>query len=443
MSTEPTLCASCGRASASPNPRGWATVIVSGQPVGWTCTDCPRAGRDGEPIRRRVRNGKITYRVTLDRSPDPVTGRRRQAERWHGSLSAARAAVPALRAELVAADEREATHGPATASKDMTVDQLFDLWLESKRGEVREATRETYTNATKPVRRRLGARKVRTISHADVIGLRKWLAESGGKNGKPLGTHASRASLVAFKAALAHALFVLRVIAEDPARGVKVKALKPSTGSRAELERWTPAELVTFTAHADTDRLAAAWRLACLGLRREEVLGLSWDAVDLDAGTITIRQTRVAVSSETDARRWMMGPVKAAASERTISPDAVQPGTMRALKALKMANRVNPTDNPGGLVVVDEVGRPVLPRTFTERFQALAKAAKVPVIKLHSTRHTVAYLLHDAGVPPVKAAAFLGHTLAVHLSTYLFAREEDVDAAGAALGAALKAAAES
>lgn len=427
----------------SPNPRGWASIIIGGKPAGWTCTDCPRAGRDGEPIRRRVRNSKVSYRVTLDRSPDPTTGRRRQVERWHESLAAARAAVPILRAELDAADEREAIHGPAHASKDMTVDQLFDLWLESKRGEVREATRETYANAAKPVRRRLGARKVRTISHADVIGLRKWLAESGGKDDKPLGSHASRASLVAFKAALAHAVFVLRVISDDPARGVKVKATKPTTAARAELERWTPAELITFTGRADTDAHAAAWRLATLGLRREEVLGLSWDAVDFDAGTITVQQTRVAVSSETDPRRWMMGPVKAAASERTISPDAVQPGTMTALRKLQVASRVNAALNPDALVVVDDAGAPVLPRTFTERFQAIARDAGVPIIKLHSTRHTVAYLLHDAGVPPVKAAAFLGHTLAVHLSTYLFARDEDVDVAGAALGAVLRAAAES
>ena len=39
-----------------------------------------------------------------------------------------------------------------------------------------------------------------------------------------------------------------------------------------------------------------------------------------------------------------------------------------------------------------------------------------------STRHTVAYLLHDNGVPAVRAASFLGHQLAVHLSVYLFAQ---------------------
>ena len=433
------VCMSCGRESRSPNPRGWSAVLTKSQTVGHTCGDCPRAGTTGEPIRRLVRGGRVTFRVTLDRAPDPATGKRRQVARVFNSLAQAREALPTFRAQIAAEDDRERNHGAVTVSPDMTVNELSDGWLEYRRGEVREVTRETYVNALKPVRRQLGARKVRTLTHGDVVGLRRWLSESGGVNGRPLGSHASRAALTTFKATLGYAVNVLRILPEDPARGVKVKAMQAGGDgrSRTELERWTPSELVKFTAHADTDPHAAAWRLATLGLRREESLGLAWDAVDFDAGTITVRQTRVAVSSSADPRRWMMGPVKAAASERTIRPDAVQPGTMKALRQLKVASVVNPLENPGELVVVDPLGAPVNPRTFTERFQALARAAGVPVIRLHSTRHTAAYLLHDAAVPPVKAAAFLGHTLAVHLSVYLFAREEDVDLAGTALGQVL------
>jgi integrase len=106
---------------------------------------------------------------------------------------------------------------------------------------------------------------------------------------------------------------------------------------------------------------------------------------------------------------------------------------MSALKRLKISSAPNAL----GLVVVDAIGRPVVPKSFSERFATLARDAGVPTIHLHSTRHTIAYLLHDAGVPPVRAAAFLGHTLAVHLAVYLFAREDDVDAAAGALGQVL------
>jgi integrase len=111
-------------------------------------------------------------------------------------------------------------------------------------------------------------------------------------------------------------------------------------------------------------------------------------------------------------------------------------GTMSALKRLKISS----VPSALGFVVVDAIGQPVAPKSFSERFATLARGAEVPTIHLHSTRHTIACLLHDAGVPPVRAAAFLGHTLAVHLSVYLFAREDDVDAAAGALGQVLAAA---
>ena len=332
------------------------------------------------------------------------------------------------------------TAGRAITGRDrMTVNTLCDRSLTSREGEVREVTRETYGHALKPVRRHLGSRQVQTLTHADVHELRQWLTREGGRNGQGLGAHAAKASLTAFKSVLDHAVRVERVVAENVARGVKPPTVNDGQGTR--LERWTATDLLRFTEHADGDPLGAAWRLATLGLRREEVLGLTWDAVDFEAGTLTIRQTRVAVSASTDPRRWMLGAPKSAASRRTIRPDQVQPGTMAALRRLKMAAQVDPRANPADLVVVDPIGRPVVPKWFSDRFAALAREARVPVIHLHSCRHTVAYLLHEAGVPVVRAAAFLGHTPAVHMAVYLFAREGDVDSAGAALGDALRAAA--
>lgn len=227
-----------------------------------------------------------------------------------------------------------------------------------------------------------------------------------------LGEHAARASLATFKQVLDHAVRAEGIVSENVARGViPPRSHEPVGGV---LERWTVGELVTFTRYADTDPHVATWRLATLGLRREEILGLTWGAVDFDTGLIAIRQTRVSVSRSTHPRRWMLGKPKSTAFRRTLRPDDVQPGTMAALKRLKVSSAPNAL----GLVVVDAVGCPIVPKTSSERFAALAGEARVPGIRLHSTRHTGTCLLHDAGVPPVRAAAFLGHTLGVHLSVY-------------------------
>jgi integrase len=76
-------------------------------------------------------------------------------------------------------------------------------------------------------------------------------------------------------------------------------------------------------------------------------------------------------------------------------------------------------------------------RLYSDRFHALVKDAGLPRIRLHSVRHTLAMIMHRAGVAPADAAALLGHTLAVHLSTYIPASERGARSAAAALGSAI------
>lgn len=414
-------CRSCQRQSATYSR--WSPVIINGEVRGYTCPKCPKWR---EPISRVVNGAGVRYRVRLSRGTTP-TGRQVWHTKVFGELEDARTHVIAMRAQL--------QHETPLDRSKVTVDELADRWLDAKRGDVRPNTLETYERSLVPVRKHLGSKRAGALKVEHVNAFARWLPASAGRKGQGLGRHASRAALVALKAVLDYGV-AERLLTQNVASKVKL----PKTDSTATdaLERWVAAEVMEFVRHTDEDRLAAAWRLICLGLRREELLGLDWGAVDFGAGTITIRQTRVKVSNSVDPRGWVLGEVKSAgskhnASRRTLHPDAVLPGTMAALKALHLS-----AGRPArGLIVLDQMGVPVLPDTFSARFTALAKAAGVPQINVHSTRHSVAYLLHDAGVAPVRAAAFLGHRLDVHLSTYLFARDDDVQVAGTALGEAL------
>ena len=60
------------------------------------------------------------------------------------------------------------------------------------------------------------------------------------------------------------------------------------------MKAWTAEELRKFVASVKVHRWAGVWALmATTGMRRGEVLGLRWPDVDLDAGSVTIRSTRV------------------------------------------------------------------------------------------------------------------------------------------------------
>jgi integrase len=66
---------------------------------------------------------------------------------------------------------------------------------------------------------------------------------------------------------------------------------------------WTPEELIQFRAVADQDEWAAAWRLTLSGLRRSEVLGMKWTAVDLAA----VHLARYVTPTEKGARTAASG----------------------------------------------------------------------------------------------------------------------------------------
>ncbi len=59
---------------------------------------------------------------------------------------------------------------------------------------------------------------------------------------------------------------------------------------------WNPAEVQKFRTSVRNDRLFACWLLSCYGLRRSEVLGIRWSAIEGD--TLSIRRSRVAVGKE-------------------------------------------------------------------------------------------------------------------------------------------------
>lgn len=207
-----------------------------------------------------------------------------------------------------------------------------------------------------------------------------------------------------------------------------------------DLEHWQPAQLLAFREHADTDGLAGAWRLTLTGMTRADVLGLRWSDVDVDAGTVTVRQGRVQLHH--GGQRSHVDEPKSEQRRRTVPVEVLHTGTvalLRALSARQAADRLRAGAAyvESRLVVVDALGVPVRPEAYSDAFRRLCAEAGVPVIRLHSVRHSLAFWLHSLGVTPADAAALLGHTPEVHLSTYLpDSGSAGIAAAAAALGRA-------
>ena len=98
------------------------------------------------------------------------------------------------------------------------------------------------------------------------------------------------------------------------------------------MSTWTPQQVGRFREHVRGERLYACWLLTLAGWRRSEVLGLTWPAVDFDAGTVSVAQGRVVVRGAGTTT----GEPKSKRSRRTLPMPAE---VMAALRALHAARR--------------------------------------------------------------------------------------------------------
>jgi integrase len=166
-------------------------------------------------------------------------------------------------------------------------------------------------------------------------------------------------------------------------------------------------------------RNGARWSVAlALGLRQGETLGLAWDAVDLDAGTLAVRQ---ALQRQTGRGLVIVRP-KSRAGRRVLSlpgPLVVALRTHRAAQVTERKAAGSLWQNEHDLVFTQPNGRPIDPSRDYAQWRRLLQAAGVRRARLHDARHTAASLLLAQGVPARVVMEMLGHSqITLTLGTY-------------------------
>jgi integrase len=204
---------------------------------------------------------------------------------------------------------------------------------------------------------------------------------------------------------------------------------KPRTG-----QSWTEEEAIRFLETAEKHRLHPLWALElATGLRRGELLGLRWQDVDLDAGTIHIRQ---AISILKGAPIVTEPKTPAARRKIGLPPDVAE--AMREHRKAWVARRLAASTWEGDLVFCTRDGKPLNPNNLYRDYNQLIAEAGVPRIRLHDARHTHGTLMSAAGVSIRAVADRLGHArTSVTLDTYSHVLPKMRDEATAAIDAAL------
>lgn len=366
-----------------------------------------------EPIAKVVlADGHIRYRVTVDAGSDPATGRRRQRRATFDTLKAARTWLGQTRTA--------AQRGSFVDRSRITLGEHLDTWL-AGRINLRPSTQQNYRDALRPFQARLGSVPLTSLTRQQVEQVRDDMLSGAlraiGRRGKRLSPRSVRLSLQILQAALEAA-----VRDELLVRNVAAAVERPNGPSKPGAA-WTPEQTQTFAAVAATDRLHAAWLLSLHGLRRGEVLGLTWNAVDLDHRTIAITQARISVAGVAQ-----LSGTKTARGRRTLP---LPPEVAEALQEFRQAQRseaeaAGAAYQASGYVVVDALGQPLRPEAYSDAFTKLARRAGVPVVRLHDARHTSVTLKRSQGWPDHLVALWHGHDESVMRATYTHAHLDDL-----------------
>ena len=153
---------------------------------------------------------------------------------------------------------------------------------------------------------------------------------------------------------------------------------------------------------------------AFYGLRRSEVLGLKWDAIDFEANALEIRH--ILTQAYLDGKKVLVQADRAKnkSSLRTLPLIPEIRDRLLEIKGQqevykKLCGRCYNKEYLGYLCV-DEVGNILRPNYISESFPKLLKANGMRPIRFHDLRHSCASLLLANGVPMKQIQEWLGHS---------------------------------
>jgi integrase len=361
-----------------------------------------------------------TWMVRIPLGSDPETKKRNYYNRTiHGSF---RQAQSFLNRKMNEWGTNRQTDGGK-----IRLNQFLDQWLKTIKPRVREKTYETYTGLLeKHIRPVLGKKLLVTIKPLDIQTAYTQMTERG------LSAATVQHAHWVLHAALRQAV-QWEMIVNDPSKGLKLPRI-----AKREMQVFSVEQAKVFLKAALPTLYGTLFALAVTtGMRPSEYIGLKWQDIDWERGTVSVKRTLGKGS-----RGWAFGETKREGSRRVIR---LQNWVIARLKQLKESRSKKPEIDleecaeAEDLIFLTEFGKPVnLNSLAYKHFKPILKRVGLPEIRLYDLRHTAATLALTVGVSPKVVSEQLGHSSAAFtLDVYSHVLPHMQDDAAAKVEAAL------
>ena len=301
--------------------------------------------------------------------------------------------------------------GKLSGRKKLTLKEIGDLWLQSKKLNVKESSYCNYKrNLEDHIYPVIGDLKYSLITKQQLNDFVEYLMVSGRKDGKgglSKGTVKDIVTLLKSVSKFAYQEYGLQNVCEG-FKASKIKKNEIQVLSNIERKK-LEAYLLSNVILSNICTLLSLYT----GLRIGEVCGLKWEDIDFKKGCISVNKTVERISLGNGKTKVVVGDPKTESSIRKVY---VPTFIIELLKDHKKSS---------DLFVLSGKQNPTEPRTLQYRFEKILKSAGIREMKFHSLRHTYATICIEKGVDIKTLSELLGHSdVKITLNTYVHSSDK-------------------
>ena len=362
-----------------------------------------RAANGVGSIRKKtvIKNGKeyIYWEARYTAGFDPGTGKQIQRS------------ITAKTQKEVAQKLKQATYeidqGTYSAPTKLTVEEWLDIWVKDYLEDVKSSTKYLYKrNVEQYIIPHLGAVKLEALNSPMVQALYNKLLKPENVDVKALSAKSVRNVHGVLHKALQQAVQngYLRVNPAD--------ACKPPRVAKKEIHPLDEIQVSEFLIVIQGHIHEYLYKITLFtGMREGEVLGLTWDCLDLERGTLLIKQ-QLCREKKKGGKYYFAPPKNNKNRVLTLPPSVIQLFRLQKLKQDSMRLEAGDCWEENNLVFSNQTGNFLSYRTVYDCFKRIMVKIGSPTTRFHDLRHTYAVMAIKSGDDIKTVQENLGHATA-------------------------------
>lgn len=349
--------------------------------------------KGGGTIRQRS-DGRWEARYTVGR--DPGTGKQIQRSVYGQTQAEVRKKLSRISTEI--------DDGIYKDPSKITVGEWLDIWLSEYMGSVKPNTVATYiTKVNNHLKPAFGAVRLTALSAPAIQKLCNDM-QKGEKGGRKYSPKSIKDLHGVLHKALQQAVEI-GYLRFNPSDNCKLPRVK-----RRDIRPFENDEMSAFLQRIQGDKYELLYIVALFtGIRKSELIGLTWDCVDFMRGSITIKQQ---LQLSPDGFYYFTTPKNDKSRTISVAPtviDALKKQMRKQIEERTAADALWQQGEFQNIVFTNEFGGHMKPKTLHKRFKAIVTEMGLPDMRFHDLRHTYAVMSIQAGDDIKTVKENMGH----------------------------------